>query len=137
MKSSSQWVVLLVFLWGMPSVCRADEAGRTESKFAEAAVPFLQAYCLDCHSSDSPEAGVDLESLKAVTPENAEVWKSVWEQVALKAMPPLLRSYLTMGGWVSDHAVVDRELDTLNVFTGLEIATIPEARARSIRASAL
>lgn len=88
MKSSSQWVVLLVFLWGMPSVCRADEAGRTESKFAEAAVPFLQAYCLDCHSSDSPEAGVDLESLKGVTPENAEVWKSVWEQVALKAMPP-------------------------------------------------
>lgn len=56
---------------------------------------------------------------------------------ALKAMPPLLRSYLTMGGWVSDHAVVDRELDTLHVFTGLEIVTIPEARARSIRASAL
>ena len=28
-------------------------------------------------------------------------------KTALKTMPPLLRSYLTMGGWVSDHAVVD------------------------------
>ena len=54
---------------------------------------------------------------------------------ALKVMPPLLRSYLTMGGWVSDHAVVDHTLDTLHVFTGLEIASIPEARARSIRAA--
>ncbi|MGL4310865.1 MAG: GNAT family N-acetyltransferase [Paracoccaceae bacterium] len=49
---------------------------------------------------------------------------------ALLAMPPLLRSYLAMGGWVSDHAVVDRDLNTLHVFTGLEIAAIPAARAR-------
>jgi len=55
---------------------------------------------------------------------------------ALAAMPPLLRSYLTMGGWVSDHAVVDRDLDTLHVFTGLEIRAIPPARARLLRAVA-
>ena len=29
-------------------------------------------------------------------------------KAAMRAMPPLLRSYLAMGGWVSDHAVVDR-----------------------------
>ena len=52
---------------------------------------------------------------------------------ALRTMPPLLRSYLTMGGWVSDHAVVDRELNTLHVFTGLEIQAIPPARARALR----
>lgn len=56
---------------------------------------------------------------------------------ALKTMPPLLRSYLTMGGWVSDHAVVDRDLNTLHVFTGLEIASIPAARAKALRASAV
>ena len=28
-------------------------------------------------------------------------------RAALAAMPPLLRSYLGMGGWVSDHAVID------------------------------
>jgi len=55
---------------------------------------------------------------------------------ALKTMPPLLRSYLSMGGWVSDHAVVDPDLNTLHVFTGLEISAIPPARARVLRAIA-
>ncbi|WP_240473778.1 GNAT family N-acetyltransferase [Thioclava pacifica] len=49
------------------------------------------------------------------------------------ALPPLLRSYLGMGGWVSDHAVIDRDLDTCHVFTALQIAAIPEARLRSLR----
>ncbi|RME99346.1 MAG: GNAT family N-acetyltransferase [Alphaproteobacteria bacterium] len=54
---------------------------------------------------------------------------------ALRAMPPLLRTYLAMGGWVSDHAVVDRDLNTLHVFTGVEIRRVPKARARSLRAT--
>ena len=52
---------------------------------------------------------------------------------ALGAMPPLLRTYLMMGGWVSDHAVVDKDLGTLHVFTGLEIKRVPKARARLLR----
>jgi putative hemolysin len=52
---------------------------------------------------------------------------------ALIAMPPLLRTYLAMGGWVSDHAVVDTDLGTLHVFTGLEIGRIPAARVRALR----
>lgn len=54
---------------------------------------------------------------------------------AMLAMPPLLRSYLVMGGWVSDHAVVDRDLGTMHVFTGLEIGRIPPARKRLLRAN--
>lgn len=57
-------------------------------------------------------------------------------KVAMKAMPPLLRTYLLMGGWVSDHAVVDRDMNTLHVFTGLEIGSIPAARKRLLRAVA-
>lgn len=53
---------------------------------------------------------------------------------ALIGMPPLLRTYLMMGGWVSDHAVLDTDLNTLHVFTGLEIRAIPPARARLLRA---
>ncbi|MHC0052679.1 GNAT family N-acetyltransferase [Actibacterium sp. D379-3] len=53
---------------------------------------------------------------------------------AMLGMPPLLRTYLIMGGWVSDHAVVDRDLNTLHVFTGLEINAIPPARKRLLRA---
>lgn len=48
-------------------------------------------------------------------------------------LPPLLRTYLAMGGWVSDHAVIDRDLDTLHVFTGVEVAAVPAARARALR----
>jgi putative hemolysin len=55
---------------------------------------------------------------------------------AMRAMPPLLKSYLALGAWVSDHAVVDRQMNTLHVFTGLQIRSIPPARARLLRALA-
>lgn len=55
---------------------------------------------------------------------------------ALRGLPTLLRSYLALGGWVSDHAVIDRDLGTMHVFTGLEIAAIPPARQRLLRAAA-
>ncbi|MBY6157144.1 GNAT family N-acetyltransferase [Pseudooceanicola nitratireducens] len=55
---------------------------------------------------------------------------------AMLRMPPLLRTYLLMGGWVSDHAVVDSHMNTLHVFTGLEINAIPPARKRLLRATA-
>jgi len=52
---------------------------------------------------------------------------------AMLHMPPLLRTYLVMGGWVSDHAVIDHDLNTLHVFTGVEIARVPPARIRLLR----
>ena len=57
-------------------------------------------------------------------------------KLAMLRMPPLLRTYLMMGGWVSDHAVVDEQMNTLHVFTGLEIAAIPPARKKLLRAVA-
>jgi len=54
-------------------------------------------------------------------------------KLALRGMPPLLRTYLQMGGWVSDHAVIDNEMNTLHVFTGVEIARVPPARKRLLR----
>ncbi len=58
------------------------------------------------------------------------------EPGALALMPPILRTYLALGGWVSDHAVIDRDLDTCHVFTCVEIATMPEGRKRILRALA-
>ncbi|MEZ5687014.1 MAG: ornithine-acyl-ACP acyltransferase, partial [Paracoccaceae bacterium] len=49
---------------------------------------------------------------------------------------PLLRSYLTMGGMVSDHAVIDRDLGTVHVFTMLDTTRIPPARLQALRALA-
>lgn len=57
-------------------------------------------------------------------------------RLGLRVMPSLLRTYLAMGGWVSDHAVIDHELNTLHVFAAVEIAAIPAARARLLRAAA-
>ena len=54
-------------------------------------------------------------------------------KLALGRMPPLLRTYLVMGGWVSDHAVIDTDLNTLHVFTGVEISRVPAKRARLLR----
>lgn len=54
-------------------------------------------------------------------------------KLALGRMPPLLRTYLVMGGWVSDHAVIDTDLNTLHVFTGVEIARVPSKRAKLLR----
>lgn len=45
-------------------------------------------------------------------------------------LPPLLRLYLMLGGWVSDHLVVDEDLGTCHIFTCVEIETMPEARRR-------
>lgn len=56
-------------------------------------------------------------------------------RIALKTMPPLLRSYLLLGGWVNNHAVIDRELNTMHIFTGLEINQISDARKNSLRMS--
>ncbi len=66
----------------------------------------------------------------------AELAGPVEARSALKAMPPLLRSYLGLGGWVGDHAVIDRDLGTLHVFTGVDVAAIPPARVRALRSLA-
>lgn len=54
----------------------------------------------------------------------------------LALMPPLLRAYLALGGWVSDHLVIDAELGTCHVFTCVEIDGMPEGRKRVLRALA-
>lgn len=47
---------------------------------------------------------------------------------------PLLQGYLGLGGWISDDAVIDRDLGTMLVFTALEVDRIPRSRQRLLRA---
>ena len=42
-------------------------------------------------------------------------------KMAYNFLPPLLKFYLRLGGKVSDHAVIDSDLDTLHVFTYLDL----------------
>lgn len=54
---------------------------------------------------------------------------------SLKQMPKLLRSYLSMNGWVGDAVVVDPQMKTMHVFTRLDVKAVPELRANALRAT--
>ncbi len=56
--------------------------------FESLAKPFLQTHCYDCHGEGANEGDVALDELSGVDADNAELWKRIWEQVALKEMPP-------------------------------------------------
>lgn len=81
--ASSVWLV-------SPSELFAEDAAasRAASTFEGTVKPFLNTYCIDCHGADAQEGGVAFHELDGVTADNAQVWKSIWEQVALKEMPP-------------------------------------------------
>ncbi len=66
---------------------------------------------------------VAAQALPLPPPEGADL------RAGLRAMPAPLRSYLALGAWVSDHAVVDRDLGTLHLFTALEISAVAPRRA--------
>ena len=50
----------------------------------------------------------------------------------LHIIPPLLRTYLRMGGWVSDALAYDADLQSELMFITLEIDKIPQARAKRL-----
>lgn len=112
------------FLFGCSSFHGTDPAAHLDA-FAHLARHHLAP--ADCAPVRRGEA-VDYPALTQARPLDAKA--------ALAALPPLLRTYLAMGGWISDHAVIDRDLQTMHVFTGVEIARIPPARARLLRALA-
>ncbi len=77
---------------------------------AEAGVTtFFENYCLDCHDGETQKGGVALHDLSNITEQNAALWKRVWEQVALKEMPPRkkktqpdLMERWTISSWITD-----------------------------------
>lgn len=76
----------------------------------------------------APEVFAYAEALRGTPPPDP--------RTALLALPPLLRGYLTLGSRVSDHAVIDRQMNTLHVLTLLDVDDIAPARARLLRAAA-
>lgn len=103
-------------------------AGMTAETYEPAFALLKDRYLAPDHFQPLPKAARRFEFSK----ELAQVAPDL--KAAMRVMPPLLRTYLSMGGWVSDHAVVDADLGTLHVFTGLEINAIPPARKRLLRA---
>ena len=115
----------VAMLFGCSSFCGTDPA-----RHAEALALLAHRHLAPPHwypRVKAPQVWRYAEALAARQPDAT---------AGLLAMPPLLRSYLALGGWVSDHVVIDHDLNTLHVFTGLEISAIPPARARLLRAMA-
>jgi hypothetical protein len=43
-----------------------------------------------------------------------------------------LRAYFSLGGKVSDHAVIDADFGTKLLFTGVNVAQVPQKRAQRL-----
>ena len=57
---------------------------------------------------------------------------SILMGIMIGSLPEIwpLKTYHSMGAWVSDHAVVDLNMKTLHLFTGMEISKIPKSRKK-------
>ena len=86
------------------SIVRAE----TPAAFGSFAGPFLENYCLDCHGEETQKGEVAFHELTGVDADSAELWKRIWEQVALKEMPPRNKKNqpaamdrLRLSGWIT------------------------------------
>jgi len=78
-------VLATVSLWaadpyipGQPTTKDFDSYGRD----------FIEFHCFDCHGDGLSRGDLSLEDLGAVDETNADLWKSIWAQVAIQEMPP-------------------------------------------------
>ena len=68
----------------------AKRADMAES-YNATVIPFMKSYCMDCHSGDSAEAGLDLEKFRSweeVTTTGRKKWASVLDMLVTGTMPP-------------------------------------------------
>ncbi|GAB5437072.1 GNAT family N-acetyltransferase [Falsiruegeria mediterranea] len=104
------------------------------SSFAGTATEeYLDAFAMLKHRHLAPKRWLPRVKAPNVFRYAARLRRKPDAKKAMLRMPPLLRTYLMMGGWVSDHAVVDNQMNTLHVFTGVEIQAIPPARKKLLR----
>ena len=56
---------------------------------------------------------------------------------ALAALPPLIKGYLRVGGFVGDGAVIDREFDSTDVFVVVKTELVTEKYMRHYERGAI
>ncbi len=132
---------VLRIAWGMlAAVVHARSVGMLFgcSSFAGTdAAAYGQAFDLLSHRHQAPNIWHPDVKAPQVVRFGTTAQAVINHSAAMAQVPALLKTYLSMGGWVSDHAVIDTVMNTLHVFTGVEIANIPPARAKALRAIAV
>ena len=101
-------VVWAFLLSPLAPASRAETAKSAADGFKKKVQPFLENYCFDCHDDETKKGNVSLQSLTDVSADNASMWKRIWEQVALKEMPPRkktnqpkLTERLELSNWIT------------------------------------
>ena len=76
--------VVALFITLVVGSAQADE-----KPFVSTVTPFLKTYCIDCHSVDNAEGGIQLDHLHGRFNDRREasVWAQVLEALAFRAMP--------------------------------------------------
>jgi hypothetical protein len=79
-----------LFLAGFLAVCGVAQAVEPEVRFPKKHFDFFDAYCLDCHDTDTQKGKVDLEALSfnITSIEQAELWQKVLNAMNAGEMPP-------------------------------------------------
>ena len=104
------WRVAVVAcaLFSIAHSSSAETPGGASDAFRQKVQPFLDDYCMNCHDEETKKGNVSLESLTDVSADNASMWKRIWEQVALKEMPPRkktnqpkLTERLELSNWIT------------------------------------
>lgn len=91
----SQILLVLVIVGGSapwsPSMqlARASDQEPLKTTVDPSAKKFLQDYCVDCHGSSDPTAGMDVEALSApALAEELQDWEKVVRKLRTRQMPP-------------------------------------------------
>lgn len=65
-------------------------ASKTSPLNEAGAVKFFQAFCIDCHQGDDPEAGLTLNNFASATDvsANIETWNKIADRISSGQMPP-------------------------------------------------
>jgi len=59
-----------------------------DKDFDSFAADFIEFHCFDCHGDGMKKGDLSLEDLGPIDETNADLWKSIWAQVAIEEMPP-------------------------------------------------
>jgi len=84
-------IVLCLVCTPMASQAWGSKRVEMAESYHATVVPFMESYCIECHSGDSAEAGLDLEKFRSweeVTTTGRKKWSSVLDMLVTGSMPP-------------------------------------------------
>ena len=76
--------------WPGNSTLHAQQAAAKTDEFETIARPFLNAWCIDCHTGDDAEAGLDMSLFDSQKDVEADLktWRSIIDAIDHEFMPP-------------------------------------------------